>query len=322
MGKRAGLTLIELLVVIAIIGVLIALLLPAVQSARESAARVTCQNQLKQVALATLNYESTQAHFPAGLTPRSDGTPPSEVMELHGFGWGAMLLPHLEQTETYDFLARVSANFSEPRWWNPDDFELDAAEIVIEIFRCPSDDGPRRNPLRNFFGNHGASNYVAVVGPKLPAELTGIQDLADLRDDLTGPVATDDERLELRWPGIMFPNSRTEAREIVDGLSNTLMIGERDSGHRASTWCGTDRYTFLNNQLGCTSADPRFTLNAVVLSDPTDIFADPAPWAAFASQHAGGAFFARADGSVDFLEDSIDGTLYEELGDKADGAIP
>lgn len=309
----------ELLVVITIIGLLIAILLPAVQSSRQAAQRVTCQNRLRQIALATLNYEGSQGRFPAGTMPRSDGTPPADTLEWHAFGWSVPLLPALDQGRVYDFLAEVSKDFSEPRWWDPADEEIDAAELILTVFICPSDTGPNRNVDRNDFGNHGKSNYAAVAGPKLPLTLGLVNDLFDIRDDLSGQVTTDEERFELKWPGVMFPNSATESREIVDGLSKTLLIGERDSDHRASTWCGTDAFFFLANQLGCASGDPRFTLNTANL--PTSN-RDQSGSAAFASQHPGGAHFARADGSVTFIENAINGTTYEQLGDKADGIAP
>lgn len=312
--SRKGFTLVELLVVIAIIGVLIALLLPAVQSARESGRKVSCQNRMKQLGLAMLNYESTHQHFPAGLLPRKDGSAPDEAMDQPAFAWGALILPHIEQNEIYDFLSEVSVEFTEPRWWLPNDFSVDVAEKSLPVFVCPSDSMGSRNDKRNFFGNHAKSNYVAVIGPRLDKELTEVVSLTDIGWDLSQPVATNEERLKLKWPGVLYPNSATELREVTDGTSKTLLLGERDGDRGASAWCGTDRYSWMNTQLGCTSADPSYTLNAVVTDDPST-------WSSFGSVHPGGAYFVRVDGSVTFIEDSIDGALYEHLGNKTDGEV-
>ncbi|MEM9359860.1 MAG: DUF1559 domain-containing protein [Pseudomonadota bacterium] len=315
-----GFTLVELLVVIAIIGVLIALLLPAVQSSREAARRMSCQNNVKQLGLALLSYEGSNGHFPPGLLSYSDDTPATAIMNLHGFAWGALILPQVEQTQLYEFLSEVSDEFAAPKWWDPDDFDKDAAEAVIEIFLCPSDAGyGTRNENRNIFGNHAKSNYVGVIGPVLDKFLNEIDDFADLGGTESGPIIDDpglidEARLKLEWPGILFPNSKTEMRKITDGTSNTFLIGERDGDRRAATWCGTDRFAFLSNQLGCTSSDPLYTINAA------DVTRSEA-WVSFGSLHPGGAMFARADGSVVFISDEIDGTTYEMLGAKADGGV-
>lgn len=311
--QRHGFTLVELLVVIAIIGILISMMLPAIQSAREAGRRASCQNNIKQLATAMLSYESAFRHFPPGLIGRNDGSSATEVLESHAFGWGTAILGQLESNAEMEFLKRVSDGFRTPRWWDPENEELDGAEVVLPVFMCPSDNLGRRNKMRNFFGNHGKSNYVGVIGPKLFKELKEINDLSDLGGRRTGPVRTDEERIELEWPGILFPNSKTRISKIRDGTSNTFLIGERDGKTRgASTWCGTDRLSWVNNQLGCTSADPRYTINCVATELGT-------AWASFGSMHNGGAYFARADGSVEFISDQIDGRVYERLGEKSGG---
>lgn len=310
----AAFTLVELLVVIAIIGILVALLLPAVQSAREAARRITCQNHMKQLGLALLNYESSRQRFPAGLVPRSDGTLPADIMDQPAFGWQVALLPQVEESQVYDFIKLVSVGFTEPRWWDPNDFDRDAAEKVLSLFICPSDPMSNRNPKRNFFGNHGKSNYVAVVGPRLDKEIKEITNLQDIGWEQSEAVSSAEERLTLKWPGVMYPNSATEIREITDGTSKTFIFGERDGERGASTWCGTDRYSWMNTQLGCASSVPQYTLNAITTDDATT-------WSAFGSVHPGGAYFARVDGSVGFINDSIDGKLYENLANKSDGEV-
>ncbi|MEM8681059.1 MAG: DUF1559 domain-containing protein [Planctomycetota bacterium] len=308
-----GFTLVELLVVIAIIGILISLLLPSVQAAREAARRTQCLSNVRQLTLAMLNYESSAGHFPPGILSRRDGTSADEAINALGFGWGALLLPYLEETTIYDFLGQASDGFKTPRWWSPANPDFDVAEQAFPIFVCPSDSMGSRNDKRNFFGNHGKSNYVGVIGPRLDEELAQLTNLESLGGGEIGPVTTNEERLELEWPGILFPNSATESRRIKDGTSKTFLLGERDGKRAASTWCGTDRVAWHNNQLGCTSADARFTLNAA--TSPVD----QSSWASFGSLHPGGALFSSADGAVSFVSDDVSGEVYEALGGKADG---
>lgn len=310
---QRGFSLVELLVSIAIMGLLFALLLPAIQSAREAGRRTACQNNIRQIALAVVAYEGVEGHFPPGLIGRNDGTSVDQTLESHAFGWGTAILSQLGSNTEYQFLKHVSNGFRTPRWWDPADSDRDAAELVFSVFICPSDSGGKRNAKRNFFGNHGKSNYVGVIGPKLMKELKSINDYSDLGGLKSGPIKSTDDRLKLHWPGILYPNSATRTVKIKDGVSKTFLIGERDSKTRgASTWCGTDRFSWINNQLGCTSSDPRYTINCVATELGT-------AWASFGSPHRGGAYFARADGSVEFVGDSIDGLLYERFGSKADG---
>ncbi|MEM9410891.1 MAG: DUF1559 domain-containing protein [Planctomycetota bacterium] len=316
MNRRiAAFTLVELLVVIAIVGILIGMLLPAVQSVREAARRTSCNNNIRQLSLAILNFESSKGHFPTGLLPRTDGTSADELMEVQAFAWGATLLPELEQSAIHRGLSTFSNAFQTPRWWNPDDFSEDLAEVVIPIFICPSDAAMgTRNDRRNMFINHAKSNYVGVIGSVLDRELDEIDNENQLGGFGEGVISTNEERLELKWPGILFPNSKTETSEITDGSSNTFILGERDGRLLASTWCGTDRFTELNIHLGCTSSDPLFRLNTTAIDQPSAA-------AAFGSFHPGGANFARADGSNVFVTDSINGMTYEALGGKADGQL-
>ena len=139
-----GFTLVELLVVIAIIGILIGMLLPAVQQVRETARRTQCANSMRQLALAMHNYESANSHFPPGIqTIDPSLSCPTDMMEWQSFNWSAIILPFLEQNSQFDILSRLSENFRRPRWSGilPDvngGESTDHARTELVLFVCPS----------------------------------------------------------------------------------------------------------------------------------------------------------------------------------------
>src|SRR3954471_23128708 len=190
--RRPAFTLIELLVVIAIIGILIGLLLPAVQKVRESAARTQCSNNLKQLGLACHSYHDVSQAFPPGYmaTAAAPDTTP-------GWGWGTLILPHLEQGNVFNQL-----NLSQPLQTQA------GVGTVLKVFVCPSDNPPTSSfPLTDAGGATvclaGPSSYAATVG-----------DDASEVDAVTGN-------------GIFYRNSRVRVTDITDGASTTTMLGDR-----------------------------------------------------------------------------------------------
>ena len=139
-----GFTLVELLVVIAIIGILIGMLLPAVQQVREAARRTQCANSMRQLAIAMHNYESANSHFPPGIKPIDLSLScATDMMEENSFNWSAIILPFVELNSQHEILARLSDNFRRPRWLGvlPDvnGGELtDHAMAELGLFVCPS----------------------------------------------------------------------------------------------------------------------------------------------------------------------------------------
>ena len=205
-------TLIELLVVIAIIGVLIALLLPAVQAAREAARRANCLNNLKQIGLAMHNYHSTNDTFPPGYISSTQGDQPTGQEIGPGWGWGAMLLNNLEQSPIYN-----AVNFS---LLTSDPASQTVRMANLSMFLCPSNTGGS-GPLsvKDGSGNILVSDlspgqYIAVAGQWEPEEF---------------PVTNN---------GIFYRNSRIGLRDITDGSSSTLMVGERSQNVANATWVG------------------------------------------------------------------------------------
>lgn len=279
MRSHRGFTLVELLVVIAIIGVLIALLLPAVQQAREAARRMSCNNNLKNLVLGLHNHHDTYGKFPAGADHTTND---SRQM----WGWGAHILPFIEQTPLYDRL-KVSKQNLMKTLNNTTLRKL--TQTKLDIFICPSDpgghlmNGGKMNggKGRHFSGdaNIGTSfrvaksNYIAVIG------------LFDVNYQKNN--------------GIMYRGSSNKMADITDGTSNTFMLGERNYRCAQGAWVGNRNVPGSGPQ-GCDYTLGRISVPLNSPNNNTNHCTE-----GFASQHPGGALFAYADGSVHFISETI-----------------
>jgi type II secretory pathway pseudopilin PulG len=294
-------TLVELLAVIAIIAVLIGLLLPAVQSARESARRAQCRNNTKQIALACLAYESQQRAYPSAW---------GEAQEL----WTAVILPHIEQAALYATLEFSNSGLS--TWQSFNHPNRTACETVIPIYRCPSMDQPLH------FDNQGISrrvpiSYRAMAGAKIAA--------SRLATRAPGYQTSDFKGLEVGpQDGLMFGGSAIQAGDIRDGTSNTILLGE--SATRVDFIkdnYAQDYWAMFGPQIGPWRRDggggTEFSeaAGSAVLPINTPWYRPDLPGSlqemSFGSWHAGIATFALADGSVHLIDDGIDLTVYRAL---------
>ena len=336
---RRGFTLVELLVVIAIIGVLVALLLPAVQAAREAARRSSCQNNLKQIGLGMQNHHAAKGYFPYGA---NDDDCEIATGRRKLWTWRTLLLPYMEQKTLYDQLvplAKASEGTpcvqTENRPWDRSPLQLQP----VATFICPTEMtqigndmdtwfGPKTAAISSYFGNAGpvSTGPMDWGAPYVCGNCLGnVECLCD-----TGNDAGPNKRGFLHGhnpdgPGMldMYANEISTA-QVPDGTSNTIHVGE-------SHWVEPDAYQpgcFGNMQWMAT-----FAVASSVWGINTDYIAKTGMPASkhkdnnyltgcnFRSRHPGGAQFLFADGSVRFLEENTSPTLLSNLSNRKDGNI-
>jgi prepilin-type N-terminal cleavage/methylation domain-containing protein/prepilin-type processing-associated H-X9-DG protein len=342
--RRRGFTLIELLVVIAIIAVLISLLLPAVQSAREAARRAQCVNNIKQIVLASHNYENQVGSFPPDSIAAGDWTGT-------WWSWTSFLLPQMEQTAIYN-----SINYS-LSCCNPVNQTVYLS--LISSFACPSDDSLKLFSDRVYidaslptFGQQitaAPTNYVGSQGDMMnntifdylcldPAQIAYKNANGGASNGCTGPPTW--------WTGSaasfrgIFGDCSNAASikipQVTDGLSNTMMIGENSPNLNSGlAWVsGNDIYattilpmnwmTKLKNGQVDPSTGEVCSSNAWNPSDPTSqthCFNNQWYYQGFKSFHPGGCNFGFCDGSVKFLKQTINVRAYMALSTRAGGEI-
>lgn len=307
-GYRRGFTLVELLVVIAIIGILVALLLPAVQAAREAARRMQCSNNLKQIGLALHNYHDTYKVFPPGNLVRvtGQGVPPPYG---DGWTWHARTLMFIEQGPLYDRISSVMG--TDIGGVNSAPQQLAGRQTRITVFQCPSHPTGGNNPSKN---DYQLSTYNGVCGTT-----TFNNDQMDQVTDIG-----------YRANGIFYLNSNTSIADILDGTTNTFMVAEvhdeLKGAPNSNRMRGSDRkYNFSGAGDGNPPTDVSEYLIGMENDDPINantrdangFFNDDGEYAG--SYHPGGAQFLMADGSARFVAETLNMTTYRALSTRANG---
>lgn len=318
-GKRSrGFTLIELLVVIAIIAILVSLLLPAVQQAREAARRTQCKNNLKQLGLALHSYHDVFRMFPPGYTCRNvSRTDPISAETGPGYAWSFALMPYIEQKNLYEAID-TNLNAAEPQ-------NLAVAQtITMTTFLCPSDPAPE-----TFDVTDGGGSVLTLPGSNYPG-IFGYGSVTMSPGNSTG---------------VFFRNSSIRIRDITDGTSNTICIGERRAKHRFrqnqpevdanSTWYaaipGVVRPAGMMGMMASMTEGPASMILGHVGQTmsmgggmPMQMHATPNQTnhiVHFSSAHVGGVQFVLCDGSVHFLSENVNYDTFRHLGERSDGQV-
>jgi prepilin-type N-terminal cleavage/methylation domain-containing protein/prepilin-type processing-associated H-X9-DG protein len=310
-ARNRGFTLIELLVSIAIISILMGLLLPAIQSARENARRTTCSNNLKQIGLALQCYIQAQGGLPLGYNSLYDPLRQKEVGP--GWGWGSQILPYLDQQPLYNQI-QFEVSMAAPN-------HLTVRTTPLSVFLCPSDKMPRTwtaydSTTWYFQGviywagvaicDVAGANYVGVFG--------------------VGEPGVDGN-------GVFYRESFVRPLDITDGMSSTLAVGERsenlNAGRGQATWTGVAPGALLwtcvpdpNDPDGGTCRVEEGA--GMILGHTGESHGPGDPMGdvnQFLSRHGRGAYFLYCDGHVQFLKGSVNYRTYLALSTRAGGEI-
>jgi prepilin-type N-terminal cleavage/methylation domain-containing protein/prepilin-type processing-associated H-X9-DG protein len=332
--KSPGFTLVELLVVITIIGILIALLLPAVQVAREAARRLQCSNNLKQLGLGLLNHEQAKGAFPQGTEYALNGN--------YGFSWSVLVLPYIEAGNIYDQLDKTGTKDTVAGctgWVGSNTYNgAILARKLFAVLKCPSTPLPNTSaevPGGTTSGGVGATLsvqspcYAGISGGGLP---TTIYPLTVASQNGAGYWSTGGVlRRANRASAKAVSKPGVRAADIHDGLSNTMCVGEQsdwcidtdgsvkdcrsDGGHGFCMGDGYGDWVRREFNLTCVIhpvGEKSYNIPGVVITTNYEN-------RAIQSAHSGGAFVLMCDGSVHFLSNSVDINTLFNLANRDDG---
>ncbi|MGC1275934.1 MAG: DUF1559 domain-containing protein [Planctomycetaceae bacterium] len=311
MPVRKGFTLVELLVVIGVISLLIGLLLPAVQNAREAARRTQCRNNLRQLALAATNHELVHGHLPTnGWGYRWVGDPDRGAGKRQPGGWAYNLLAFIEQEN----LREQGRGEPEPQKQLSLGY---MTETPLAVFRCPTRPAPRLGLAGDASLN---TPYNAAWLPLVAKTDYACCEGDFVTDTRGGPVGYDDVDTYTGWrdtsqvTGVCFQRSEVRYAQITDGLSNTYLLGEKYVGVQGYD---TNEDTAYDQSL-YSGIDWDLTRWVVDTPQRDNWFFSPR---SFGSAHAGACQMALCDGSVRSISYSIDAEMHRRLGNRRDGQI-
>lgn len=280
--RRPGFTLIELLVVIAIIAILMALLLPAIQQTREAARRTQCKNNLVQLSLAIQNYEASFEMLPPG-TVNQEG-PIQNIPAGYHMSWIVQILPLMEQTHVFRAIDFSESAYSESN--------ARVRQTQIKVLKCPSDYKP--------------VYQIEEVGTVIASSYAGC-------------FSGEDTAIASENNGLLFLNSSVTREQIRDGSANTILLGEKSFPRQTADlgWMSGTAATLRNTGVGINLGWDVVNFFSQTSSEPP-VAPGPDATGGFSSLHSGGANFALADGSVRFVSESIDMTIFSYLGNRHD----
>jgi len=304
-----GFTLVELLVVIAVIAILIALLLPAVQAAREAARRTQCTNNFKQIGISLHNYHSTVGSFPYGTIWCEPSNPEAlcgKACEcsgrgtFFGLGWSGLILPYLEQEQVYD--------------------QFDYSASPYQIY----------SGINTQVGAHRVAAYVCPSDPQDELIHVGWDDDVPFSWWNTNAAGVADSQTAWRWiwqhpiqfgDGMMMNLLEKRVRDVFDGTSNTLFVGEvtgSDSGSSVTAIAGCGAFVWPNGPIVSTA----FGINGFnSIPGAGKCTPNTATELGFSSYHPGGCHFLRVDGSVHFESENMDQAILAALTTRAGGEV-
>ena len=350
--SRGAFTLVELLVVIAIIGILVGMLLPAVQQVREAARRVTCANNMRQLGLAMLNFESAHGYFPPGFssTPTRDGTAASGVHvdpmtwnAAPGWAWGAYLLPFVEGSSIHDRI-----DFDLPIW---DSSHREITQSQLPVFLCASSTGDQDaftvvdeseapySPDGVAPVILGRSNYVAshgqesAWGSEAGADRTG-QVFTNIYSSTTKSISINGDVSRVA-DGPFYRNSKTKMSEVRDGTTNSIFLGEHSSRLSDKTWVGVVPGATVHPKFDSPENGPDGAATLVLYHmGPSGGEVDMAGFpiihpvnfptyhvGQMYSEHPGGGNVCMGDGSVHFVSETVGLLVWAELSSIAEGEV-
>jgi prepilin-type N-terminal cleavage/methylation domain-containing protein len=304
---RRGFTLVELLVVIAIIAVLIGLLLPAVQSAREAARRASCLNKIKQLGLAIHNYENSRSRFPVGAENAVYPIPQSGTTTIAGTSWIVHILPLLEEQALYDRY-NFAAQYN-------DASNAVVGNTVVPALYCPSGPDPLRyrDPNPNGVNNNPSTHYYGVMGPAGLTNPTtntlGGQNFNYTVGDATNNGAWSAHGILSHFrvtAGSVSTNRYVRFSDVTDGTSSTLLLAERS----VVLPSGNDYRSWIRGNWGGsgTTKNVTYPINSTNYNGSSNF-----NHISFGSQHPGGCLFVMADASARFISETIDMPIYMGL---------